>query len=147
MNHEDAQVERALRPVTTLDEYLDLASRRRWRWGQMDCVQFGLGWAIERAARDLAAPLAYHDADTARAFLAMNGGLLNVVSQWMDAHGFEPTAEPDDGDIGVASVSGDDPMNIAGACVAIRRGPWWIGKAVRGLCSVGGESIPTWRIA
>lgn len=136
--------------MTTLDEYLDLASRQRWRWGALpagDCVQFGLGWASARVGRPLAAPLAYSDAQTARAFLAAHGGLLGVVSAWCEANGFAPTSEPDDGDIGVAPMEADDRMNIAGACVVIRRGPWWLGKALRGYGSVAApQGIPAWRI-
>lgn len=133
--------------MTTLDEYLDIASRRRWSWGRMDCVQFGLGWARARAERPLRVPLVYWDATAASDFLEPHGGLLAVVSEWMDAYGFSPTTEPDDGDIGVAPLDRSDRMNIAGAAVVIRRGPWWIGKALRGLCSVPAEGIPAWRIS
>lgn len=134
--------------MTTLDEYLDVASRQRWRWGRPygDCVQFGLGWASARIGRPLSVPLAYSDPETARVFLDAHGGLAGVVSQWCEANGFAPASDPDDGDIGVAPVERSDPMNIAGACVVIRRGPWWLGKALRGFGSVAAQGIPAWRI-
>lgn len=135
----------------TLDEYLDIASRQRWYWGRIpagDCVQFGLGWASARVGRPLSSPLIYRDAGAARAFLEANGGLVGVVTQWCKAHGFARTDEPDDGDIGVAPVEGAGNMNIAGACVVIRRGPWWLGKTLSGYGSVAApHGIPAWRIA
>jgi hypothetical protein len=133
--------------VTTLDDYLDAASRRKWSWGKMDCVQFGLEWARARSERPLRVPLVYWDAAAAAAFLEPHGGLLAVVSEWMDAYGFMPTDAPDDGDIGVAPIDRSDRMNIAGAAVVIRRGPWWIGKALRGLASIPSDRIPAWRIS
>lgn len=145
--------------MTTLDEYLDLASRQRWRWGALpagDCVQFGLGWASARIGRPLAAPLAYRDAAMAKAFLEAHGGLVGVVSEWMRANGFAPTAEPDDGDIGVAPMAAPFPngelaedgfeYGIARGSVVIRRSGWWIGKALRGYASASAEGIPAWRI-
>lgn len=130
----------------TLDDYLDAASRQRWAWGVCDCVQFGLGWASACAGRPLSTPLAYRDAETAVAFLEARGGLGAVVGEWMAANDFEPVSDPDDGDIGVAPLPGTDRMSIAGACVVIRRGPWWLGKTLRGFGSVRAEGIPAWRI-
>lgn len=132
--------------MTTLDDYLDSASQQRWAWGRMDCVQFGLGWASARVGRPLPAPLDYRDARTAKAFLEAHGGLLSVVGQWCEANGFAPTSEPEDGDIGVAPIEAADPMNIAGASVMIRRGPWWLGKALRGYVGFSTHGIPAWHI-
>ncbi len=133
--------------MLTLDDYLDAVSCRRWSWGTMDCVQFGLGWASARRGRQLRAPIVYQDPESGKAFLEDHGGLVAVVSEFMAANGFEPTLSPDDGDVGVAPVPRADRMNIAGAAVVIRRGPWWIAKSLRGIASVAVEGIPAWRIS
>lgn len=133
--------------MITLDDYLDSASRQRWAWGRMDCVQFGLGWVSARVGRPLALPLAYRDAKAAMAFLDAHGGLHGVVAEWMAANGFPPTDAPEDGDVGVVPVIDIDPMNIAGASVVVRRNCWWIAKALRGYVGLSVQGIPAWRIS
>lgn len=133
--------------MITLDDYLDLASARRWAWGDMDCVQFGLGWIRARTGRDLPAWATYSDSDAAVAALRAHGGLESLVAAWMQENWFKATDAPEDGDVGVVPVPRTDRMNIAGACVVIRRGPWWIGKALRGIASMGARETKAWRIS
>jgi len=131
----------------TLDEYLTAQSARRWSWGNVDCVQFGLQWAKEASNHPLTAFRAYSGRSGAMAVLEAYGGLERIVRDWMDANGFPPVEQPEDGDIGLAPVErvGDD--GLAGFSIVIRSGPWWIGKTPRGIGSVAVEGIPAWRVS
>lgn len=128
----------------TLDEYLNREGARRWLWGDVDCVQFGLGWARERTGRPLTAFFGYHSRPAAEAALQARGGLESIVREWMATNGFPPTDEPDDGDIGLAHSprGGVDPV-----AVVIRRGPWWITREPRGIGGMDFGRIPAWRVS
>lgn len=84
------------------------------------------------------------DADAA---LRARGGLRATVGQWMKANGFPPTDDAEDGDIGLAEVPRFDEDAIAGAAIVIRYGPWWLGKAPKGICSIPAVGIPAWRVS
>ena len=90
--------------------------------------------------------LAYDTPRAAMLFLEAHGGLVGTVAEWMAENGFERTDAPEDGDIGVAPLPDDGPLNIAHAAVVIRRGPWWLAKLLRGFASVTAQRIPAWRI-
>ncbi len=131
----------------TLDEYLDAQGGKRWRWGDCDCVQFGLGWARERSGRPLKAFFAYRSRKDAEGALRARGGLLAIVRDWMAANGFPRVDDPEDGDIGIAPTPGVGEDAIAGYSIVIRYGPWWIGKTPRGIGSAGATEIPAWRVS
>ena len=131
----------------TLDEYLTAQSARRWRFGECDCVQFGLQWARERTGRTLTAFSVYSGRAGALAVLEAHGGLDRIVRDWMAANGFAPVDSPDDGDIGLAPVERIGEDGLAGFSIVIRSGPWWIGKTPRGIASVSVEGIPAWRVS
>ena len=130
----------------TLQDYLDLQAGRRFVWGESDCVAFGLQWARARTGRPLQAFFEYASRDQAAQAIAARGGLEAIVTDWMDRNGFAPTQDPDDGDLGLAPARGGCDDSIAGCAVVIRCGPWWIGKAPRGIASVAAKGIPAWRI-
>lgn len=130
-------------PKTTLDDYLAREGARRWAWGSCDCVCFGLGWARAATGRDLTAFFAYASRSDAERALRARGGLEAIVRDWMARNGFQPTSQPEDGDIGLApSPAG----GVDAVAVVIRRGPWWITREPRGIGGLNFERIPAWRI-
>ena len=129
----------------TLNEYLAFQSGRRWRWGAVDCVSFGLDWAREKTGRRLKPLGEWHSETEACAMLREGGGLERIVREWMSANGFEPTDAPEDGDIGVvptAIVAGV----VSDVAVMIRCGKWWVGKTPKGIASADVRRVPAWRI-
>lgn len=133
--------------MTSLDDYLAAQMGRRWRWGEVDCVQFGLGWARERTGRPLSAFWSYQSREDAERLLRGAGGLGEVVGRWMRDNGFAATAAPDDGDVGLAPVPPGALGAVAPVAVVIRRGPWWMTREIRGVGGLHFEAIPAWRIA
>ena len=131
----------------TLDDYLVAWGARRFAWSKTDCIQFGLCWARERTGRVLTPSFAYATRKDAEAALRARGGLRPVIAAWMAANSFAPTDDAQDGDIGLAEVPRFDEDQIAGAAVVIRYGPWWVGKAPKGICSIPAVGIPAWRVS
>ena len=129
-----------------LDDYLAAWGARRFAWSKSDCIQVGLCWARERTGRHLSASFAYATRNEADAALRARGGLRPVLEAWMTANGFPRTDDPQDGDIGLAEIPRFDEDQIAGAAVVIRYGPWWVGKAPKGICSIPATGIPAWRV-
>ena len=127
----------------TLDDYLAREGARRWDWGNCDCVQFGLGWAREATGRPLAPFFTYQTRVDAERALQARGGLENIVRDWMDCNSFEPTGEPEDGDIGLAPSPAGGVDKVA---IVIRRGPWWITREPRGIGGMDFGKIPAWRV-
>lgn len=131
----------------SLDEYLDAQSALRWRFGVVDCGQFGLGWARERCAGRRLTPMSlYSGRAGAMAVLKARGGFEQLVRDWMTENGFLPTATPDDGDIGLAPVPVSTSESVANVAIVIRRGPWWITREPRGIGGMEFGAIPAWRI-
>jgi hypothetical protein len=128
----------------TLDEYLEDQSRRRFSYGTVDCVQFGLGWAREATGRPLAAFFAYGSRVDAERAVQARGGLESIVRSWMERNGFQPTDEPEDGDIGLAPVPAG---GVAPVAIVIRRGPWWITREPKGIGGMDFGRIPAWRVS
>lgn len=128
----------------TLDEFLERESSRMFVYGDCDCVQFALSWARERTGRPLTAFFGYHSRPTAEAALKARGGLERIVREWMAENGFQPTDEPDDGDIGLAPSPSGGVDTVA---VVIRRGPWWITREPRGIGGMDFGKIPAWRVS
>lgn len=137
----------------TLAEYLERAGQKRWKWGEVDCGQFGLGWVRERTGQPLPALFDYSSQDDLLAALQANGGLAAVVSRWMETNGFRPTLDPDDGDIGLAPIRERrgarlSPIEgLAPVAIVIRFGARWISQESRGIGGLEFEGIPAWRIA
>lgn len=134
----------------TLDEYVRAEMARRWRWGSVDCVEFGRKWICERTGRNLPAFAKYGNWHEAMAVLAERGGLAAIVREWMAVHGFEQTECPEDGDVGIANVPIASSEGTDRAAIVIRRGPWWLTRE-REFPGVGGigavlEVPAAWRI-
>lgn len=139
-NSHDAQM--------TLDDYIDAEGKRRWFWGKCDCVQFALGWARANTGRPLPAFFEYGSRGDAVRALQARGGLAAIVREWMALNDFALTAEPDDGDIGLARVPVPTAESVAPVALVIRRGPWWLTREPRGIGGAGTmlEVISAWRI-
>ncbi len=128
----------------TLDEFLDDQSRRRFIWGETDCVAFGLAWAREASGRPLAAFFDYGSRRDAERALQARGGLEVIVRDWMTRNRFPAIDEPEDGDIGLAPTS---VGIVAPVAVVIRRCGWWITRELKGVGGMQFKDIPAWRVS
>lgn len=129
-----------------LDDYLADQGKRRWLWGDVDCVQFGLGWARARTGRPLTAFFGYNSRLAAERALQARGGLEAIVRDWMARNGFPPTDEPEDGDIGLAPALARHINWVDPVAVVIRRAGWWLTRERKGIGGMDFGKIPAWRI-
>jgi hypothetical protein len=135
----------------TLDAYLDDATRRPWRWGEMDCTLFCAGWAIAKSGRDPGEGIrgTYDTEAEALAIVEKAGGMQLFIGARLRGIGWKPCVhredKPETGDIGVVKV----PVGRSGDIrylPAIRRGSMWIIRTERsGLMAATLEHIAFWR--
>jgi hypothetical protein len=130
--------------ITTLDDYLAASSRIPWRWGVMDCCQFGGGWVRSRLGRDPLVAFSYKSLRDVHRIVAENGGLIPIIDRGMAAIGCGRTTEPDFGDVGALEVLGT--QRITGYSVGIFDGLYWITKEFDGLFYSKPESVIAWRV-
>jgi hypothetical protein len=124
-----------------LPEYLSLAARRPFVWGEFDCFLFCADWIVARFGVDPAQEFrgAYDDEKAARRLMGPRGGTLGLAEFCLARVGFLPTLTPREGDVGLADVAtlsrfGD---RCVGAICA-RPDLWWIKTALPGEL-VGGN--------
>lgn len=89
--------------AAVLSEFLADATRRRWRWGETDCMLTVCDWIAVARGFDPAAPFRgrYSDEAGCRALLASAGGLLRLVRETFTSAGLKVTASPSAGDVAV----------------------------------------------
>jgi hypothetical protein len=131
--------------------YVDEIASKRWQWGECDCTMAVATW-IERATG--VDPLAqfrgtYSTPDEARAVVKRAGGFGPTIGRLFDEMGLERTLTPECGDVGIinASIGLRHCMPVVGAIMAIRVGPMWMVKALRGLSGrTDFEPVVVWRL-
>lgn len=113
-------------------EYLLGAGRKPWEWGEHDCCTFAAGWAMLCGHADPMAGWrgAYSSEEEARRIMEDAGGLVVLWSAALAALS-RPEGEPQQGDIGICNVIGEDGPTANGG---IFTGGRWSFLAPRGLC-------------
>jgi hypothetical protein len=98
-------------------EFLAIAGRRGFAWGQHDCMLFAADWARELTGHDPANVWrgTYADADGAAAILAAEGGAAAIMAQGLHPFGWQeaPTFDRRRGDIVLANPHGQPAAGIA----------------------------------
>lgn len=127
-----------------------LACQHRFRWGGVDgddCTTFCASWVAARLGIDPAEELrgSYRDAESARAIIDREGGLVALFGSKLETLGFVRVDQAQDGDIGVVVA----PSGIDGSLVevgAIAFGPLWATLAPSGVAAKKLEAIAIWRM-
>lgn len=126
-----------------LADYLCREAARPFARPDDDCCFMAATWVLERTGIDPAADLrdAYHDARGALRLIRTWGGFETMWSVHMALAGFNLTARPTAGDVGVL-------RDRAGQTVAgIRVGTAWAMKAARGVLIEDVPCIAAWSLA
>lgn len=87
----------------TLAEYLDGLTRRKWKWGETDCLMILADWVRLNHGVDPAAAYRgrYHSEDEYRALLKEGGGIVPTVNRALAQIDISRTDDPKPGDIGI----------------------------------------------
>lgn len=122
-----------------LRSFLQQSAGQPFIWGERDCALWVARWIEQERGFDPAAEArgAYHTALGCHRYVARNGGLVALAGRLLA--GFEPTTQPEPGDVGVV----DAPM---GETMAIRASAGW---AMMGDRLIGIAPLPilkAWRV-
>jgi hypothetical protein len=130
--------------ATGLNAYLAEAGKRRWAWGETDCVMFLAGWLIAARGIDPAAPYrgAYRTAAECYALAEREGGLLRLLGRALARAGLEPVSEAMPGDIALVRA----PAASLGLIGAIKVEGGWAMRTLRGLVVGPAEAAAVWRV-
>jgi hypothetical protein len=135
--------------MLSLEDYLTVAIHRPWAWGAVDCCFWAGDWIMAATGRDPLAPYrgTYDSALGAARLIKGRGGLVEMVGAEMQNLGFEPTVDCSDGDIAaIAYPAGDERHRAADVSVVIRRGPWWLARALNGCIGLEATPLQCWKI-
>ena len=111
-----------------------------------DCTTFCASWAEQLTGIDIAADLrgTYSTEDGAHAIVEAAGGQVSFVGNRLSLLGFETTAEPQDGAIGV--IRAPSALGQFTVISAIRFGPLWAALGRHGVAARRAECIAAWRL-
>jgi hypothetical protein len=128
--------------LMNLNDYLDEAGRKRWRYGYVDCQMFAADWVLALTGKDPAADIrgTYSTAEEANALVASRNGCVALVHERLYPLGWKWIfSGPRDGDIGVIEVETafDGKRRLI---PAIHQDGLWLSKSLRGIR--GGEFKP-----
>ncbi|MDT6938558.1 hypothetical protein RI570_21605 [Brucella pseudogrignonensis] len=125
-----------------IDEFVAAEARKPFRWGETDCVSTADRWVRNRTGLS---PLAwmgrqYRDEAEASAILSVRGCFPILVNRAMRSQGFEKTASPVCGDVGLI-------IHNQKLCVAIHAETIWFSHDETGLIGAPLDAIwKAWRI-
>lgn len=127
-----------------LQDYLDRASRRPWRWGENDCCGFVADWAVELTGRDPGEGIRgnYHSKGEADGVLYGMGGIKDVARNCLEPLGWVRTDVPSDGAIGLVFAPNED--NEPKLLPAIRFMGRWVLRARRGMVMLDAGQFFAW---
>lgn len=134
----------------TVSDYLRRLTASVWRWGECDCVFFAINWVRDSTGRDPGEKFrgTYSDEAGALALADREGGFAETVCRAMTAAGFEQTALPRDGDVGIVCAPMPPDGETTDLVMAIRFGGRWIVRAPKGLRGRSDfETFRAWRIS
>ena len=118
--------------------WMDL-ERKRFKWGEHDCLLFAADALVKQGRPDAAAPYrgAYNSAKSADEVIDAAGGFVALFEGACDAVGIPTTAEGTPGSVAVIR-----PRNNASATVgAMWTGNDWMFVGVRGVGSVIADRV------
>lgn len=101
--------------MSDLSAFLSDLARRRWQWGETDCLLVLADWIKAARGFDPAARFRghYSDRDGAERYLMVNGGLLSLVTETLHDAGMTATSAPRPGDIAVVRAPCAERAGIA----------------------------------
>ncbi len=126
--------------LLTLESYIGEQARRRYAWGEHDCILFVADWIALYRGVDLAADMrgSYNNEIEGKKLFAGHGGLPRLIGKVMRRAGFMLTRTPVRGD--AAMVAFGDKI-----CCAICTGPGWAARLESGITvSRYGRMIAAW---
>ncbi|EHK56894.1 DUF6950 family protein [Allomesorhizobium alhagi] len=137
-----------------VQDYLQAASRQRWRWGGGasgwdgdDCTLFVANWAFELTGRDPGVGIrgSYSTEEEAVRIVLRAGGFACFIDQQLRPTGWiRIAAEPRDGDIGVV-LAPTLPDGVLKPAPVVRAGGLWVGRSVRGQVAREFKTVEVWR--
>jgi hypothetical protein len=134
----------------TLPEYLAALARKRFAYGESDCLMILADWVRIRRGVDPAADVRgiYRDEAGCRAVLIARGGLVRCIERALAPLGIGRTATPRHGDIGLVRTfirRGERAVlrPVGALCVAPDR---WAVMTDRGLTVACFEPFRAWAL-
>jgi hypothetical protein len=108
-----------------LSDFLKRSLGEPFVWGERDCALWAASWVAAKRGVDPAVAWRgrYHSALGCARLVRASGGLQAAIARDMERAGFETTAAPQPGDVGLV----DTPAGVA-AAIKTARGWAWKGK-------------------
>lgn len=127
-----------------LPQFLKTHAGRVFRWGKADCALFLADWCVAIGCPDPGAEYR-GQYDSAEASLDVMGeeDLVGIIGRLALRLGFNPTQEPQTGDVGVVDIP------RAGAVCAIFSNGSWVFRTERGIAWAKpgpGRLVKAWRV-
>lgn len=134
--------------MISLDEYLDDALSREWRWGEMDCCQFAFNWVLAATGHNIMQPYEgrYSSAGGALRLTKRHGGILAMIDARMTKCGLSRTTSPQHGDVALVSTPAAHGSVGVGGAVVIRHSCRWIARSENGLAGLEISPVAAWGI-
>src|SRR5690606_25263271 len=108
-----------------------------FRWGETDCVSTAVRWVQIHSRVDLMPAIGtYSTAEEAERAMSHLGGLAVAVNRVMRRAGFQKTAAPQPGDVGLVVHGGK-------LCVAVCAGDFWFSHDEAGV--IGAPLDAVWK--
>ncbi|MGB6079085.1 MAG: hypothetical protein WBF99_06450 [Xanthobacteraceae bacterium] len=134
----------------TLSEYLAALARKRFVYGETDCLMILADWVFIRRGIDPAAHWrgTYHDEAGCRAALIAGRGIVHCIEAGLAPLGIQRTSDPKHGDVGLVRTfirRGDRAVlrKVGALCVSPNR---WALMTDRGLVISEFQPVVAWSI-
>lgn len=127
-----------------LQDYLDAASRKPWRWGENDCCGFVADWAVALTGRDPGEGIRgnYRTKGEADGIVYGYGGITAVGRNCLEPQGWVRTDVPADGAIGLVEALNE--QGETKLLPAIRFMGRWVLRARRGMVMIDADHRIAW---
>lgn len=131
----------------TLPEFLFDLSRRRWEWGQCDCLLALADWIRAKHGVDLGASRrgTYTTERECEELLTREGGILAFVCRIMADNGFDQTETATAGNIGLVYAPTSAGIQLTGA-IAVNERSWALLTPDKGLVITPMRVAAIWNV-